>query len=394
MTIGLFKDGWEPCIDGVIVSTKSLRQGLEALGHKVYIITTDSVPKKKEQDPYIIRLKGGIPVCLKSLKGYRLVISYKKYLTQIKNLNLDIIHVHTEAGIGHLGLYAHKQLNLPLIYTMHSMYHVFLEKNNFLWLRIFRKIISKYLDDILKKFISKANIIIVPTQKTFNFLTQRYQIEQNYQIIPSGLKLKQFDSENYSQEEINILKDKLNLKNYFVCLFVGRISKEKEINILIDYFAIFHQNNNQSKFIIIGDGPDKKHLQKKVQKLNLKEKIIFLDFIPNDQIGLYYQLGHVFVNASLFETQGLTFIEALAASLPVIARYDEALNKVIQNNQNGFFYNNEQEFLKALNYLYKDKTKYKEISLNAKKSTYNYKQEIFSKKIIDVYKKALFNHRK
>ncbi|WP_323847527.1 MAG: glycosyltransferase [Phytoplasma sp.] len=394
MKIGLFLDCWEPFIGGVVVSTKSLRQGLESLGHEVYIITTEAVPKHKEEDPYIIRIKGAIPLFFKSVKGCRLVITYKKHISQIQALNLDIIHVHTEAGIGYLGLYIHKKLNIPLIYTMHSMYHVFLEKNNFLWIKIFRKIIIKLLDHILKQFISKANIIVVPTKKTLNFLTKRYPIDKEYKIIPSGIQLQKFNPENYFEKEVNILKEKLGLTDFFVCLFIGRISKEKEIDFLIDNFAVFHKQNDKSKFLIIGDGPEKKNLQKKVKKLNLKDKIIFLNFVPNDQIGLYYQLGSVFLNASLFETQGLTYIEALSASLPVVARYDEALDGVIQNNENGFLYNDKEEFFQALKCLYKDKVKHEKMSLKAKQSTYNYKQEIFAEKMIDVYKIAISRNNK
>ncbi|MDV3195948.1 MAG: glycosyltransferase [Candidatus Phytoplasma stylosanthis] len=396
MKIGLLLDGWEPCIGGVITSTKSLQKGLEMLGHKVYIITLNSYPIKKEikHGPYILKLKGGIPLFLKGAEGYRLVLRYKKFLPQIEALNLDVIHVHTEAGIGHLGLYASSQLKLPLVYTMHSMYHFFIEKNNFIWLKIFKKIILKYLDYLLKKFISKANVVVVPTQKTLSFLKERYKIEKNYQIIPTGISLEKFGKENYSSEEISNLKEKLGLKNFFVCLFIGRISKEKSIDHNINNFSAFHKQNKKSKFLIIGDGPEKKNLQKQVKKLNLKNKIIFLNFVPNEKVGLYYQLGDVFINSSLFETQGLTYIEALASSLPIVARYDEALEGVIQNGENGFFYSNEKEFVQILNILSNDKEKYKKISLQAQKSVHNYKQEIFAKKMINIYQTVIYENKK
>ncbi|MDC9032207.1 glycosyltransferase [Columbia Basin potato purple top phytoplasma] len=131
------------------------------------------------------------------------------------------------------------------------------------------------------------------------------------------------------------------------------------------------------------------NLQNKVKKLNLQDKIIFLNFIPNNQIGLYYQLGDVFVNASLFETQGLTFIEALSSALPVLARYDEALDGVIENRKNGFFYKDKKDFVKILNDLCNNKQKYQEISKQAQNSIQDYKQEIFAAKMIDIYKAAI-----
>ncbi|MEZ0180160.1 glycosyltransferase ['Camptotheca acuminata' phytoplasma] len=394
MKIVLLIDCYEPSIGGVITSVKSLKESLTLLGHEVYIITLDAVPKQKETDPNVIRLNGGIPLLFKGLKDYRLLLNYKKHLQKLKELNLDIIHIHTEAGVGHLGIFAAQELNLPLIYTMHSMYHIFLEKNNFFWIKLLKKILLHSLDRILHKFISASDFIIVPTEKTLLFLQNSYSQNKKYEIIPTGLKLQNFDSQKYSLEEINILKNKLNLTNFFICLFVGRLSKEKDINLIIDNFAFFHEQNKKSKFVIIGDGPEKKSLQKKVKKLNLQDKIIFLGFVPNDQTGLYYQLGDVFLNASLFETQGLTFIEALSASLPVVARYDEALKGVVEHGKNGFFYQNEKEFVQILNNLISNKTKYKEISLQAKESIKDYKQEVFGAKMIDIYKKAIEENKR
>ncbi|QTX03198.1 1,2-diacylglycerol 3-alpha-glucosyltransferase [Candidatus Phytoplasma luffae] len=389
MKIGLFIDAYAPSIGGVQTSNITLKESLEALGHEVYIITLHAVPRQKETDPYVLRLNGGIPLYIKGLKGYRLLIRYKKFLPKIESLNLDVIHVHTEFGVGHLGLYASKKLKLPLIYTMHTMYHCFIQKNNFVYLKLFKKMITKFIDKLLKKLINEANIIIAPTQKTLLFFKDYYKIEKNYQIVPSGIKLKKFYSTSYKKEEIDILKEKLGLKDFFICLYIGRVSEEKEINIIIDYFSDFYKKNKKSKLLIIGDGPNKIKLQKQVKKLKLTENIIFLNFVPNNEIGLYYQLGDVFVGASLFETQGLTYIEALSASLPVLARYDTALDQVIQHNQNGFFFRNKEEFVQNLNILYNDKKKYYEMSNNAEKSVHNYKQEIFAQKIIDIYQKAI-----
>ncbi|MCG7201985.1 MAG: glycosyltransferase, partial [Candidatus Phytoplasma mali] len=88
-----------------------------------------------------------------------------------------------------------------------------------------------------------------------------------------------------------------------------------------------------------------KNLEKKAKKLNLDDKIIFLGFVAYDKLGIYYQLGNVFINASLFETQGLTYIEALAASLPCVVRFDQALEGVIKHEQNGFFYHKQEQLI-------------------------------------------------
>jgi 1,2-diacylglycerol 3-alpha-glucosyltransferase len=235
--------------------------------------------------------------------------------------------------------------------------------------------------------------VIAPTPKALKFLKERYKIESNYQIIPTGFDLKPFYKENIPSEEIKHLKEKLNLKYDFICLYVGRLSKEKEVHYLIESFFQFHLNNPQSKFVIIGDGSEKINLQKQTRKLGLSDKIIFLGFISYNQLGLYYQLGNVFINASLFETQGLTYIEALAASLPLLVRYDQVLEGVIQEGKNGLFFRTKEELIDKLTFLYRCPNACQKIAIKAKESANIYNQEIFAKNIIKVYEQSL-RHRK
>ncbi|MGA0448036.1 MAG: glycosyltransferase [Candidatus Phytoplasma pyri] len=391
MKIGIFTDTYEPLISGVVVSIKSLKEGLENLGHEVYIITSESVPKKISTiEIRIIRLPG-IRFYFKILKGFRYVYGYYRYLPLINKLQLDIIHIHTEFSVGFLGLYIQKKLKLPMVYTIHTMYHSFVKNNkSFLFkFKYFQKFLLRYFDSLFNKFINRADKVIVPSQKVLNFVQNNYQIEGDYHIIPTQLNLKSFDSENYSSTIINSLKQKLNLTNMFVCLYVGRLSEEKEIDYLIQGFAFFLLDNPNSKFLIIGDGPIRNKLEQQVKKLNIVNNIIFLGFIPYEKLGLYYQLGNVFLSASLFETQGLTYIEALAAALPLVARYDVVLEKVIVHGKNGFFFHSPQELVTILTDLYHNPNKCQNLSQQAKLSILKYNSKDFAKKVLNVYQKAI-----
>ncbi|MGA0448037.1 MAG: glycosyltransferase [Candidatus Phytoplasma pyri] len=389
MRIGFFIDGYEPLIGGVIISVKTLKENLESFGHQVYIITVDSPKKaKKISSNHIIRLPG-IRSPLKHFQGYYFVLRYKKYLSLIASLKLDVIHIHTEFSIGKLGLYVHKKLKISTVYTLHSFYDVLIEKV-FSWLPQFLKnFVFRQIRKLHYKFISQSDFVILPSLKTLQHCKNNYQIEGDYHIIPTQLNLKSFDSENYSSTIINSLKQKLNLTNMFVCLYVGRLSEEKEIDYLIQGFAFFLLDNPNSKFLIIGDGPIRNKLEQQVKKLNIVNNIIFLGFIPYEKLGLYYQLGNVFLSASLFETQGLTYIEALAAALPLVARYDVVLEKVIVHGKNGFFFHSPQELVTILTDLYHNPNKCQNLSQQAKLSILKYNSKDFAKKVLNVYQKAI-----
>ena len=104
-------------------------------------------------------------------------------------------------------------------------------------------------------------------------------------------------------------------------------------------------------FLIVGDGPAKSSLETLAAQLGVKESVIFTGMVPPEKVQEYYQLGDVFVSASTSETQGLTYIEAAANGLPLLCRKDPCLKGIIEQNENGFEYTDEGEFLSALNFI-------------------------------------------
>ena len=89
-------------------------------------------------------------------------------------------------------------------------------------------------------------------------------------------------------------------------------------------------------------------LVEQAKKLNIENKVIFTGKVPWNEVPKYYNLGDVFVNASITETQGLTFIEAMAAEIPVVAKYAPNLSEFIRNNQNGILVKKNSDFKKAI----------------------------------------------
>lgn len=107
--------------------------------------------------------------------------------------------------------------------------------------------------------------------------------------------------------------------------------------------------------MIVGSGPDyEKYINLSIS-LGIKNNVIFTNAIPWNDIPLYYQVADVFVTASTSETQGLTVIEAMAASLPVICANDEAFNKIVVNGINGFLFNNSDEYIEDIDKIIKIK---------------------------------------
>ena len=98
-------------------------------------------------------------------------------------------------------------------------------------------------------------------------------------------------------------------------------------------------------FLIAGDGPDRERLENLTVELEIQDCTVFTGMISPEEVGRYYQLGDVFVCASNSETQGITYIEALASGVPALCRKDDCLNQVVTDGYNGFQYDSYAYFI-------------------------------------------------
>lgn len=127
------------------------------------------------------------------------------------------------------------------------------------------------------------------------------------------------------------------------------------------------------------------NLKKLVGELSLEKNIIFTGMVSPDEVPLYYSLANIFVTASTSETQGLTYIEALASGLPVVCRYDEAVEGLIVNGFNGYMYRNKDEFKKSIKSLLNKNDDAQELRIKAKNSVERFSLNVFASDIERLY---------
>ncbi len=346
MNIGIFTDTYTPHINGVVVSINMLVKELRAKGHNVYIFSPN-IPQKAENADSIktahefeFKLPS-IPLIFS--KEYRFAFSYFSRLhKKAKDLDLDIIHTHTEFALGFSGKKLAKKFGIPHVHTYHTMWESYAHYIT----RTKNDKINKPAISAIKKFsnyfCNSADTIIAPSEKTKKALLS-YGIKKNIKIIPTGIDLDPF-KKSLSFYEMIKLKQELNIKlTDRVVVFVGRIAKEKSIDVIIDEFSKVIKKISNVKLLIVGDGPERSSLEEYVKDLGLESHIVFAGRKPWEMIPKFYKIGELFINASTTETQGLTFIEAMAAGIPVVARYDDNLISIIKNDFSGkLFYRNEE----------------------------------------------------
>ena len=392
MRIGIFTDTYTPFINGVTTSVLMLKKALERRGHIVYIVTVNAENMKYqvESGGKVLRIPG-IPI---GIYDYRLTGIYPiKAIRMIKKWNLDVIHSQTEFGIGTFARIISKQLHIPLVHTYHTMYEDYV---HYITHGYFNRSSKKIVEYLTLFYCDKTiSELVVPTKKAYELFKQKYKVNRNVYIVPTGIDVEKFYKEKNSK--INVAKKRKELSigsDDFVILFVGRVASEKNIELLLSSMRSFVNTSSKIKLLVVGDGPDMDRYKNYVSKNKLDEVVIFAGKVPWNKINEYYLISNCFATASHTETQGLTVIEAMAASLPVVCIDDESFTDTVIDGLNGLVFNSKREYKKCILKLFQDKDLFKKLSSQARISAETHSSKYFAEQILDVYKIAIYNQPK
>lgn len=387
MKIGIFTDAYELHISGVTTSIKMLKTALEKMHHEVFIVTANLDNNKfiyddKNRIIYLPGIKTGIYET--KLTG----IYSKKAMKIIKNWHLDVIHSQTEFGIGYFSRIVAKKLNLPIVHTYHTLYEDYV---HYVTHGHFNNLAKKLAIKITKYYCEKkCDELIVPTDKIKDLFINKYNISQPINVIPTGIDIDKFKLTQNIKKEIENIKKKYKIKDTdFIIGSVGRIAPEKSFDKLLYNIKEMIKVNTNIKVMLVGGGPDLDNLKELTKKLHLEDYVIFTDKVNYDLVPAYFNTFNVIVSFSKTETQGLTIIEGLAASKPTICIEDDSFKAMIEPNYNGYLFKNDNEFKDYIFKLMNDKKLYKDMSTNARNSTYKYSKEVFASEVLKVYHKAI-----
>lgn len=395
MRVGIFTESYPPLVNGVSTSILMLEHALTKLGHEVFIITVSDNKKDYvlENNGHILRLPS---VNLANCYDYKMTSVYPiKAVNMIKKMNLDVIHSNVEFTVGIFARVVSEQLSIPLVHTYHTNwedYTHYITKN------------KKILDDICKKLLKYLVVffedktvteLIVPSNKIYNLFKDKYKFTKNIHIIQTGIETSKFYKENFNQKDINSLKKKLGIKKKdFVVMTVSRLAKEKSVDRIINNHKELVKKYSNMKLLIVGDGPDIDKLKDEAKSLGVSDSVIFTGKVPLSDIPIYYQLGNVFVTASKSETQGLTVVEAISSSLPVVAVKDDSFVNSVIEDFNGFVFTDDEKYINSISKLYEDKDLYNRLSNQSRLLSADFSSEYFALNVLKVYETAIENYKK
>ena len=382
MNIGLFTDTYFPQLSGVATSIQTLKNALEKNGHSVFIFTTtDPHLGKGTIEPNVFRVSS---VPFVSFTDRRIAFRGLFQATKIaKEVKLDIVHTQTEFSMGMIGKYVAHSLGIPAIHTYHTMYE------DYLHYVLNGHLLKPYhVKQFTKAYLHNMDGVVAPSERVKETLT-RYGVTIPMRIIPTGVDLTAIN-ENPRRD----VRKELGIdSNEKVILTLSRVAAEKKIDQILDVLPTVLEIEPNVKFVISGDGPDVQPLKDQVARLSLEDYVIFAGSVEHSDVGNYYRMADLFVSASDTETQGLTYIEALAAGTKCVVYSTDYTEHVFDNKELGSTFTTKNEMTnEIIDYL---KANQFTIPKNLKeKKLIDVSADTFAHKIEDFYQEAIQNKQK
>ena len=377
MKILITTDLFTTSTNGVVTSVRNLYEELTEKGHDVRILTLSGDRESYKED-HIYYIKS-IPIGF-VYPDVRMPISYRnRLIKELIDWKPDVVHSQCEFFSFQFAQRIAKLTGAPIVHTYHTLYEqyvTYLMPSKFVGKQIVRQ--------LSRLRLKKVKMVIAPTSKVEDAL-RGYGVKAEIHVVPSGISLEQHHY-RVSEEERRQKRQELGIpENHNVLLNLGRLGTEKNLEELLQFFKEALKHNSNLTFLIVGDGPDKAHLEKMAIELEIDDHVIFTGMVNPKEVQKYYQLADVFVNASTSETQGLTYIEAAANGLPLLCRKDPCLDDVVKDGINGYEYTTKEEFIQHLNDILMNPEWRKSAGEQSEKIAESFDKEHFVESIEDIY---------
>lgn len=328
MRIAMFTNNYKPYIGGVPVSIEHLAEALRERGHVVYVFAPSY--EGQQEEAYVIRYPS-FPVKIAGAPVPNILNGLIE--KRVRELNIDVIHVHHPAIVGNVALHIQKKLGIPVVFTYHTRYEEYLH-----YIAGLEKVeqCTGALERYLHYFCGRCDLLVAPTPGIRAYLQQK-GIETPVEVLPTGIPMESFSPDKKRTEEIRT--QYLGDADYLFCT-VSRLAKEKNLGFQMAGLAclkrMLKKQGKTFRHIMIGDGPDRANLKRQIQELGLSGNVILIGNVENREIKNYQAASDLFLFTSKSETQGIVLLEAMAVGNPVVAVDASGVRDIVVDGENGY----------------------------------------------------------
>lgn len=314
-------------MNGVSISIETLGRELERRGHRVSFFAP-AYPGYRDTRANVFRFRS---VCPPSMPHYPLALPGGYAMFQrFMSLGVDLVHTHTPFIVGTAGLGWGEAANIPVVSTNHTLYteyvHYFRGPTWF-W----RWAVVEWM----RRYYNRCTAVIVPSRATGKAL-ESYGVKTPWRAVPTGIKLSNGHAEAFP------VRSKFRMMAHDrLLVYVGRIAREKNLDLLLDAFRIISQEAPKTRLVIVGGGPYLDELKEQAKLKGVAPRTTFTGALEREALPGLFREAELFVFPSLTETQGLALGEAAASALPCVAVASGGIPEFVRSGETGFLVDND-----------------------------------------------------
>ena len=322
-------DTFSPDVNGAARFAERLAAGLVRRGHEVHIVAPGQRWRRTAPHTEIIE---GEPMTVHRLPALRwlphdwirFVFPWRArhYARQVlNNVTPDVIHLQSHVIIGRGLAIEGARRHIRIVATNHVMPENVLDFT--LLPERAKRLFVRWGWWDADRVISRASAVTTPTRRAADFL-ERNTSRRGVLPVSCGLRAADYTAD-------------LTPRTSNRLVFVGRVTLEKEIDVIIRALGRLNAALDAT-LTIVGDGDQRKNLEKLTRELGLADRVVFTGRVTDEQLRAYLTGASVFVIASVAELQSIATMEAMASGLPILAADAMALPHLVHHGENGYLF--------------------------------------------------------
>ncbi len=332
MKILITADTYYPHVNGCSYFTQRLAYNLARFGHEVRVLAPSMSLENTDETKNGVRVCGvrSFPILFYHEFRFCVVLWKNSFIESvIDDFKPDIVHLQGHFAISRYAMKYAQRKNIPVVATNHFM------PENIIHYVPFNSLIGPTVMRLAWKdfagVFGKVRQITTPT-RIASKLIQPY-FKHTIHPISCGIDLDIFKPNNNG----DYLKEKYHLTDKPILLYVGRLDREKNIDLVIRAVAKALKKAS-FQYVIAGTGAERNNLEGIMSDLGIGDSVRLLGFVKNEDLPNLYAIAKCFAIAGHAELQSIVTMEAMATGLPVLALNAVALPELVRDGQNGFLF--------------------------------------------------------
>lgn len=325
---------FHPETNGVATFLQNIAPVLRERGHEVLIICPSRTIRNEHRLYRGVRVfgVGSLPFLLNTQFRFPLPLCTRCSIArEFRAFQPHIVHVQDFFPICAAALHLAEKAGIPTVGTHHTDVGIY---EHYLplparFLPSFRRHAWAYLC----RHFSRMTAVTAPT-KTAVLPLSAAGLKRAVRIISNGVQLASFAR---LPADVSQTRQRFHLPEKPILISVGRLDAEKNVQHILQAFPAVRQSVD-AHLLIVGHGSERAMLERLAEELGIRAFVTFTGLVPQDALPQLLAVADCFVIASTTETQSLATVEAMAASLPVVAVDALALPELVEHGENGFLF--------------------------------------------------------